>query len=541
MPDRTPLSPKDWLVPLNAPKPTPVVVPPTPVVLPAAQAGLFVVHPRYRQWLAKCGLTNPDAVLSLVGEVVGGHANRHVRIVTLNSGNIERQAYLKREHRVGWRVRFKNRLAGFGAVSRSEREAMMLSQLETAGLPAPQWLAYGEDANGKAFLLVEEIPAAMSLLEYLHEYRLEPADRRLLCERLGRFLAEFHNAGFTNPDLAAKHVLIQPRSQHFTLIDWPSAPLPSKRLSESACQNDLAKLNAALPESSFDARDRLRVLWAYRRTRTFSTTVPSQRFTKMAQDIQTRSVSFKEKSSIALQKALNEPQRLVWLADDAVVTTPEVAEQWPTPAVVAPFYLTSDKQFLHQETLLTPDGQRATLLRYRTSAPLHRLVANLRERNWLAPACEQARVLLQLARHNVPAPRLLAFGQRLTSWAKADSFVLFNNTEDAIAWNELKNDGKWCQQLGAYTRQLHLAGLRWCLATLSQSTRPLVGQADDLLSLQLTSPEFVVRCKRLKTAQAERNLLAVALLLTPHARQLVVDGYHHGLGNTIDKRHEAAA
>ena len=540
MPDRTPPSPKDWLVPLNAPKPT-ILVPPKPLAPPALQAGLFVVHPRYRQWLAKCGLTNSAAVLSLVGEVVGGHANRHVRVVNLNSGNVERQAYLKREHRVGWRMRLKNRLAGFGAVSRSEREAMMLSQLESAGLPAPQWLAYGEDSTGKAFLLVEEIPAAMSLLEYLHEYRLEPADRRILCERLGRFLAEFHNSGFSNPDIAAKHILIQPRSQNLTLIDWPSAPQPSQRLSASVFLNELAKLNATLPEALFDARDRLRVLWAYRRTRTFSSIRVKQRYSTTLDEIRKRSSLFNKKSSVTLQQTLSEPQRLVWVADEAVVAVPEVAEQWPTPAADAPFYLPARTPLVPQETLLTPDGQRATLLRYRTHAPVGRLLCTLRERNWLAPACTHARVLLQLARYGVAAPRLLAFGQQLTSWAGADSFVLFSVVEEASNWQELKHDGRWCQQLGAYTRQLHSAGFRWDMVALGRSAQPLVGEADDVRSLQLASPESVVRCKRMTKSSADKNLLDVAMLLAPHARQLVQNGYHHGLDSTDQVRVEAAA
>jgi hypothetical protein len=38
-------------------------------------------------------------------------------------------------------VRLKNYRAGFGWVSRCEREAMTLQALESCGLPGPQWLA----------------------------------------------------------------------------------------------------------------------------------------------------------------------------------------------------------------------------------------------------------------------------------------------------------------------------------------------------------------------------------------------------------------
>ena len=119
-----------------------------PVEKDSTAAGWVEVHPRYRTWLRKCGLTSARDVLALRGEVVGGHADRHVVKVELHTGVSTRAAFLKREHVVGRRVRYRNWRANFGWVSRVEREARTLQKLEALGLPGPQWLAYGENGGG---------------------------------------------------------------------------------------------------------------------------------------------------------------------------------------------------------------------------------------------------------------------------------------------------------------------------------------------------------------------------------------------------------
>ena len=127
---------------------------------PGGGRGFIAHHPRYKAWLLRAGIDTPYAALNLTGEVVCGHPARHVARVELAG---RRVAYLKREHVVGWPTRLKNFRAGFGWVSRSEREAETLRRLEAAGLPGPQWLAYGEDARGRAFLLVDEVADAADL------------------------------------------------------------------------------------------------------------------------------------------------------------------------------------------------------------------------------------------------------------------------------------------------------------------------------------------------------------------------------------------
>ncbi|HEY8506159.1 MAG TPA: lipopolysaccharide kinase InaA family protein, partial [Gemmataceae bacterium] len=221
-------------------------------------AGWVVFHPRERDRLP--GLAAAD-FLDLPGEVVSGHADRHVRRVALGGGPAARFAYLKREHRVRWGERLKNALAGFGWASKSRREARVLRELERAGLAlAPHWLAYGEDGRGRAFLLVEEVPGGVELRRWLAS---APAPRRrALAARLGKGLAALHRHGFDLPDLSAKHVLVDPETLEITLLDWQRArrrvPLPWPRRVSA-----LAALHASTSEALAGPRERARMLCHY--------------------------------------------------------------------------------------------------------------------------------------------------------------------------------------------------------------------------------------------------------------------------------------
>src|SRR5207244_231085 len=116
-------------------------------------------------------------------------------------------AYVKREHRVPWRVRIGNIRDGFGWVSKSGREARLRRDLRRAGVPVPQWLAYGEDGQGRAFVLVRAVGGATDLRTFLHRAGgWSPALRWELAGRVGELLARVHAAGFDCPDLSSKHV-----------------------------------------------------------------------------------------------------------------------------------------------------------------------------------------------------------------------------------------------------------------------------------------------------------------------------------------------
>ncbi|HJZ57733.1 MAG TPA: lipopolysaccharide kinase InaA family protein [Gemmataceae bacterium] len=443
----------------------------------------LIVHPQCGKRLAEMGLDRAEAILDLPGEIVSGHPDRHVIRIALPGW--ECGLFLKREHRVGWRERLRQWLAGFGWTSRCEREARILRDLEAAGFPVPGWVAHGEDGQGRAFLLLEKLSAAIELRHFLGESQVSLEDRRRLAERFGQAVAELHAAGFTTPDLTAKHVFVNPHSLAVTLIDWQNA-----RRGVADRTGSLAALHASLADHLADVRDRLRFLWAYRRvTRQAGRT--AARFSRLVRDIIREAARIARRRSIRDQRqpiVTGVEQRLVWLAGEAVCAVPDVAAIWPNPPVTAPFYGAGPSGTGGQaayvllagfrgtglqtcaatrtglETCATreggeflielPDGRPAVLVRGRSLAPLGRCVAWLRGRSWRSPGVTLGRVLFHLQRYSIPAPRLFAFGQRETRRASADWFALY---EPPAGRPVGRQDLKACLEL---LRQLHDAGCR---------------------------------------------------------------------------------
>ncbi len=442
----------------------------------ATAAGWIEIHPRYRTWLRKCGIASASDVLALRGEVVCGHADRHVVKVELGNGVSVRGAYLKREHIAARRARYRNWRAGFGWVSRAQREATTLQKLETLGLHGPQWLAYGEDAEGRAYLLIEELTDALPLRELLADYTLSADDVRLLAERLGRMIAECHAVGIGTPELAAKHVLVRPGTWQPILIDWQSSHL-DRAISEHDAARWFGALDATLPGEQISTRDRVRVVWAYRRVMKASGFGSGQRSGDFARDIRSSARLQSKRSSVRQQLASTpaEPQRLVWLHGEALVAIPEVADCLPVSLYGA-------KPGTERITLL--GGRLADITRFHTSAPLGRLVASLRERPWRSPGATAARTLFHLRRFGIPGPKLLAFGQRRTSLVGFESFVLVESAvEDTDPLSDPANPlrNRVLADIGKLLKRLHNTDCRF--------HRPLLG-VDPLLT---QSPELSIR------------------------------------------------
>ncbi|QDU22455.1 lipopolysaccharide kinase InaA family protein [Urbifossiella limnaea] len=371
-------------------------MPPSVLEAPARAAGWVEVHPDFADRLEAATATE---LLELPGEVVSGHPDRHVVRVELPGW--ERPLYLKRQHRVTWKERFRQWRAGFGWRSRCGREAELLKQLAAAGLPAPRWVAHGEDGRGRAFLLVEELSDAVELRQALHPD----------AGGLGRAVAALHDAGFDTPDLTAKHVFI---GEEVTLIDWQSAHR-GPAVAVGARLRAIAALHASLADYLATPRERLRFLRAYSR----AANLPID-----ARAVERLATTARQRRSIRDQRqpvVTAVGQRLVWLAGEAVCAVPAVAETWPRPAVCAPFY--GDDAGIRRVTL--PDGRPAELVTGTSFSPAARFRAWLRGRPWRSPGATLGRVLFHLERYGLPAPRLLAFGQRLTGPASADWFALY--------------------------------------------------------------------------------------------------------------------
>ena len=183
------------------------------VLRPGHPAGQCWVRPACRDWLDWLGLRCPRDFLALPGVVVSGHVGRNVSRVELGGTT----AYLKREHAVRVRDRFRSWRDGFGWASMSAREAAVLNFLERHDLPGPRCLAFGE-ADGQGFLLVGAADGA----EELRALASVPDE---LATRIGRTIARVHAAGVDQPDLFAKHVLVRPDDLTVTVLDWQRAVL----------------------------------------------------------------------------------------------------------------------------------------------------------------------------------------------------------------------------------------------------------------------------------------------------------------------------
>lgn len=445
-------------------------VAPRPIRANAKNGAFFVAHPKHRAWLRASGITTGDTAMALQGEIVGGHPDRHVARVELPG----RTVFIKRELVVGKRTRLKNWWIGEGAISRSEREAKVLRKLEAAGLPGPQWLAYGQDSTGKAFLITEEFEGASDLRSVLNEI----SDRVALAERIGKYLAELHESNFGTPELAAKHLLIHPETFELALLDWQSAVCGVSPTNAERAKW-FGNFHATLAEEFATSRERLRLLWAYRRVvkasrRGRADAIDLPRFSQQVRAILYAAEFMAGRSSVRQQLRGHRndiQQRLVWLAGEAVVAIPEIARDWPTPVICEPFYRASAGTIPNDESVWVTFavGQRGIVHRFETTDALGRTVASLRERPWRSPASRVARLLFHLARHGVPAPRLYAFGQRSKSAFTAQSFVAYERIDDATPWPSYIADGErtaWerrrsLQSCGELLRLLHGAGCRW--------------------------------------------------------------------------------
>src|SRR5712675_2062430 len=110
-----------------------------------------IVHPRYRDILARSGLASAADFLACAGEPICLREDRRVERVALDE-NLT--GYLKKETRVLFRERLSSWWGGYGWSSKSVREGIVLGELARAGIGCPTVLALGEE-DGQAFLLLK--------------------------------------------------------------------------------------------------------------------------------------------------------------------------------------------------------------------------------------------------------------------------------------------------------------------------------------------------------------------------------------------------
>lgn len=335
------------------------------------------------------GWLHPAVLVDLPGEVVSGHPDRHVRRVV---GTDEHVVFLKREHRIPWRERGKNWLAGFGLVTKSEREARVLMRVGDRG---PKWLAFGEDGRGRAFLLLTAIPG-IPLTHYLRD--ADDAERARIGQRVGEWLGELHHLGVHQPDLYAKHLWIDPQERSIRALDWQRAHFRRHITAVDRIQS----LSALA--GSFSPEDR------------FLIAVSEAAGVRVA-DLKPR------RTPRPAPEDDREPIRFIWIDEEAICAVPDVEADLRHSDMRALIDMTPDQEIVTAEVRLPVSGIMASLVRRRFRWPVSRTIAKLRGRNWRAPELITARQLVEQHRAGRSGPRLLGFGQRLTRFGGC-SFLL---------------------------------------------------------------------------------------------------------------------
>jgi tRNA A-37 threonylcarbamoyl transferase component Bud32 len=473
--------------------------------------GFLFVNPTYLEFLRRQGLMECEHFQALPMVIVCGHPDRHVGQLTLGSGAGALRAFLKREHRVPWRDRLASVWAGFGWVSKSYREALLLLRLHRAGIGCPEVIAAGEDGHGHAFLLLRELPEAQDLRSFLRDLRAAPAvQRRHFARQLGAELARMHAAGFDHPNLYSKHILVQGTDQAICLLDWQRSCW-RRRVSWRRRCRDLAALEATLADDLATPRERLICLRAYLRTASRSAGVLSQIRRQAEALLQKRRIRELRQAPLMPGK-----QNLIWLDGEALCITREF---YASLLGEIPLWLRTPTRQTARGSVYLPGGGQGLLVRRRVQQPLRWFWAWLRRRPLTSPELEQAGTLFRLQRYGIEAPRLLAVGQRRGAQGRTESFLLTEPPTDTVClttwWDDsshpLRDRWSVIRQTAVVLRRMHEAAC-YCNSgfdptkadSLQVQSRPRERPA-----VVLGSVDAVARRRHSKQALVHRYLLAL--------------------------------
>ncbi len=389
------------------------------------QSGYVSFNPTEASWLRSLGLCQAGDFLDLEAVIVSGHLGRQVGRLTLDG----RVVYLKREQDVRWTTRLTNFLTGYGWAARCVREAAVLQALERDSLPAPRWLATGEDEEGRAFLLVEEVSGAKPLAEAMAT--LDASGRRNLAARVGQALGRLHAAGFFHRDLYAKHVLV--REDDIYLLDWQRA-WRGPWIPRAARIRDLAALHATVPETLVGVRERVAFLRAYESDRSAARPLMAE-VDRVACRLRRRR-HIREKGQVANSTT----QAWICLDGEALCITPTMADltggsslDWLHLAEQPPGPTPLTRRWVD-----LPSGSRTLLIHRRASVSLKSAIRRLLlGKTRPSPEQRMATLLWRLERHGVGVPAILAMGRRWVSFRSFESFLLLSpraNTVGLSTW-----------------------------------------------------------------------------------------------------------
>jgi heptose I phosphotransferase len=176
------------------------------------------IQPEFRAMLDAAGLATFDALFDAgARELVDGHAERSVSRLHLRAADGSPVVvYLKRQWSAAARPSVKDFADFQWPTLPAKREWTNAMRLVAAGIPVSPPVAWGRDDSpgGPRSLIAFQEVAGPSLAAWLRDCDGAPAAgsadlRRAVAAAIGRAVRHLHDAGFSFPDLYAKHIYLE--------------------------------------------------------------------------------------------------------------------------------------------------------------------------------------------------------------------------------------------------------------------------------------------------------------------------------------------
>ena len=359
--------------------------------------------------------------------------------------------YLKRQHSITWRERWRNCVRPDSVLSCFLREMKLLTQMESASVPHPEWVAAGEDGRGRAFLLVQEIDNGTDLRRTLAHPTLTHRDRRQLAERLGHLIAEAAFEGLYHTRLDRKAHLrlsrIEQTRSHRLANSLPHSRRANAGAFSRACGSSCVSCRSSREPCASDSECCI------------SHWVPFALAGDLERSSRSSHVRSPEKPGslgIVVRSAINSRQSLissVWFGSRAKLFARSrrlraLAESGDLRAVLW-------GQIGHiLDAIIRWSGRKPHP--WCCFHPSHASSIASSAGLGASPGVTSGASYSDLERYGVPAPRLLAFGQRFLGGGVVEWFALQTLTPPALA----TFSPDVAKQLGRCLRQLHDASCR---------------------------------------------------------------------------------
>ncbi|HEY7153060.1 MAG TPA: lipopolysaccharide kinase InaA family protein, partial [Gemmataceae bacterium] len=331
---------------------------------------------------------------------------------------------------------------------------------------------------------------------------------------LGAVLARIHAAGFRHPDLYAKHLVVDPSNDSILVLDWQRARL-RRDLSWKECRRDLAALHATLEDTLATPHERLLCLRTYWRAGLcrVSWTVAVRGIERQTQRLLARR-HIREKRQLPAP-----PQAWIRLDGEALYVSPVMQQRCDgrIPDYLRPNSMTACAAVLVRRWPMSPDAPRTLLVRRRAQQSF---AERWRRRSFVSLEQRQAALLLRLQRHGIPAPQVLALGQR-----RNESLLLTEPLSDTCslkAWLACQTRRRttpagrarrWVvlREAGALLHRLHEAS---CYLRLDPAGCGLaVRQTEEEITVVLDGVEVIAPRRRRHSRLARRDVTRMQRLL----------------------------